>query len=242
MGGGLPLLADAGKEVAPARAVLGEGAGASGGGAAVFGEGQRYVVGIAGCPGSGKSTLSRRLCTKINTKFSESGPQGADNNVAVVVPMDGFHLTRKQLDATQQPALAHKRRGAHWTFDAEGFVASVASVRSPGSAAAFPSFDHAVGDPVPGAIRVEAHHQVVIVEGLYLFLDAPPWNQLMPLFDKKCFIKCPIGLAMHRVMHRKTHTLGTPEAVAEEQVAFNDKKNAITVWKSRNRADFFIPS
>ncbi len=221
----------------------GEGEGAGGrearGGAA--GGRQRYIVGVAGCPGSGKSTLSKRLCTKLNAKFSEGGGS-SEGSVAVVVPMDGFHLTRKQLDAMQQPALAHKRRGAHWTFDAEGFVAAVASVRAPGSAAAFPSFDHAVGDPAPGTIRVEAHHQVVIVEGLYLFLDAPPWNRLMTLFDKRVFIKCPIGLALTRVMHRKTHTLGTPERLAEEQVEFNDKRNAITVWKSRNRADLFIPS
>ena len=119
---------------------------------------------------------------------------------------------------------------------------SVQSIVEPESEASFPSFDHAIGDPVPGAIEVFSHHQVVIVEGLYLFLDVPPWNQLLPMFHKRCFIKCPIGLAMQRVMHRKVKTLGETPVAAKVQVDFNDKKNAITVWKTRKRADLMLPT
>ena len=192
----------------------------------------RYILAIAGCPGSGKSTLSKRLCNKIKSRGIE----------AVVVPMDGFHYYRKELDQMLNPELAHKRRGAHWTFDSEAFVDAVLSVSEPNSEASFPSFDHAIGDPAPGEVVVTSEHQVVIVEGLYLFLDVPPWNKLLSVYDKKCFIRCPIGLALKRVMHRKVHTLGMEEKVAKNQVEQNDKKNAITVWKSRNRAEFFIPT
>ena len=138
------------------------------------------------------------------------------------------------------PERAHKRRGSHWTFDSQAFVDSVRSIREPLSEGSFPSFDHAVGDPVPGDIKVKSHHQVIIVEGLYLLLDVPPWNELWQVYDKKCFIKCPVGLSLNRVMHRKTNTLGMDKKEAKEQCDFNDKKNAVTVWKTRKRADFLF--
>ena len=204
------------------------------------GEHVRYILAIAGCPGSGKSTLAKRLCSKINTKSQGASTQ--EDGIATVVPMDGFHYTRAELDQMLNPSLAHKRRGSHWTFDSELFVKSIKSITAPGSEGAFPSFDHGIGDPVPGAVLVAPHHEIVIVEGLYLFLDAPPWNELLPHYDKRVFIKCPIGLALHRVMHRKVKTLGQNPMQAKHQVDFNDKKNAITVWKTRKRADVLLPT
>ena len=113
----------------------------------------------------------------------------------------GFHYYRAQLDAgvAGDPAQAHARRGAHWTFDAPAFVACVRSLRDTssssipsddgdrgsrngdregtqqheGAAVAVPSFAHGVGDPVPNDIRVVGRHQVLLVEGNYLLLGAP---------------------------------------------------------------------
>lgn len=48
----------------------------------------------------------------------------------------GFHFYRKQLDAMPDPAEAHARRGAHWTFDAHRFLQAVIAVRKAGDAAA----------------------------------------------------------------------------------------------------------
>jgi len=45
----------------------------------------RYMVGIAGVPGSGKSTTAREVCAKINTMR----PRLDRHHVAVVVGMDG---------------------------------------------------------------------------------------------------------------------------------------------------------
>jgi pantothenate kinase len=36
----------------------------------------------------------------------------------------------------------------------------------------YPSFDHALGDPVAGDIKVCKEHRVVLVEGNYLLLGA----------------------------------------------------------------------
>ena len=140
------------------------------------------------------------------------------------------------------PVKAHRRRGSHWTINSELFVEAVRSITEPLSEGSFPSFDHAVGDPVPDDIQVRSQHQVVIVEGLYLFLDLPPWCELMDSYHKKCFIKCPIGLSLKRVMHRKTAYLNMETHVAIQQVNANDKKNAITVWKTKKNAEHFIPT
>ena len=45
----------------------------------------RFMVGIAGVPGSGKSTTAKAVCAKINSMR----PRLDKHNVAVVVGMDG---------------------------------------------------------------------------------------------------------------------------------------------------------
>src|SRR5690349_6518922 len=70
----------------------------------------RVVVGIAGPPAAGKSTLATALGTALRREL------GAD--AAVSVPMDGFHLSNVEL---RRLGLSH-RKGAPATFDVHGFV------------------------------------------------------------------------------------------------------------------------
>ena len=44
-------------------------------------------------------------------------------------PAPGFHYYRRELDAMPDPAAAHARRGAPWTFDAAAFLACLRAVR-----------------------------------------------------------------------------------------------------------------
>jgi pantothenate kinase len=52
---------------------------------------KRYILGIAGVPGSGKTWLSQYLVSTVNQEFNKK--------VAVALSMDGFHLTKEQLRA-----------------------------------------------------------------------------------------------------------------------------------------------
>jgi pantothenate kinase len=100
--------------------------------------------------------------------------------------MDGFHLTRAQLDAMPDPATAHARRGAEFTFDGEGFLRLVQRLKEPLGEATqtvfAPSFDHAVKDPREGDIAVERGQRIVVLEGNckyplpFSFPSLPPSN------------------------------------------------------------------
>lgn len=66
--------------------------------------GFRYIVGLAGPPGAGKSTVSKEVTKRVNalwlqTNLSVEGESGTtQTDVAIALPMDGFHLYRSQLD------------------------------------------------------------------------------------------------------------------------------------------------
>ncbi len=65
-------------------------------------------MGLAGSPGSGKTTTAAAVVARVNELAAAAG---AAQEVAVCLPMDGFHLYRAQLDALPDPAEAHRRRG-----------------------------------------------------------------------------------------------------------------------------------
>ncbi|KAJ2525256.1 hypothetical protein GGI11_000161 [Coemansia sp. RSA 2049] len=147
----------------------------------------RFVVAVSGVPGAGKTYLSDRIGIEVNRlhnaaqeeKEEEEG-KAEKEEMCVVLPMDGFHLTKAQLRAMDDPETAFARRGAPWTFDGSRFVEAVRSVSRDGGerVVLWPSFDHAVGDPVEAAIEVAESHRIVIVEGLYAHVNEDPWEPI----------------------------------------------------------------
>ena len=127
---------------------------------------------------------------------------------AILVGLDGWHLTRAQLDAMPDPRLAHDRRGSHWTFDAHGYVSFVRKLREPVPPGATtttitaPSFDHAVKDPCPHAVTILPDHRIVIIEGLYTFLSIPPWLEAGKLLDERWLVELDTAIASDRLVKR----------------------------------------
>lgn len=80
-------------------------------------QGKRVLVGLCGIPGSGKSQLAKNVVEQINTKYNSSQNGTGAQRFAIVIGMDGWHLTRSQLAQMPDPQLAKDRRGASWTFD-----------------------------------------------------------------------------------------------------------------------------
>ncbi|KAL6049383.1 Phosphoribulokinase/uridine kinase [Balamuthia mandrillaris] len=176
-----------------------------------------YMVGIAGVPGAGKSTFAKKLCDELNQLSAES--------VALVVPMDGFHYTKAQLRAMEDPQEAFKRRGAAWTFDGEALLRLLKKIKQEGEAKA-PGWSHETGDPLKDSIEITRSHSIVIVEGNYLLYAEAPWDELAQEFDERWFIACDIERAMGRVLRRHQQEMGLSEQEAQYRIDTNDRPNA----------------
>jgi len=172
------------------------------------------LIGVAGIPASGKSTLAVLVVDKINQLLDErrseppSTPESTSlkNSKAILVGLDGWHLTRAQLDAMPDPKLAHDRRGSHWTFDAHSYVSFIRQLRDPllpaSTTITAPSFDHAVKDPCPHAISILPEHRIIVIEGLYTFLSLSPWVDAGRLLDERWLIELDPTVASNRLVKR----------------------------------------
>ena len=180
-----------------------------------------FLVGVAGIPGSGKSTFCRAVADRL------SG--------AVVLPMDGYHIPRDRLSAEEL-----RRRGAPHTFDHAALGADLEQLRS-ARTGSFPDFDHATTDPEPDAIEILPETTLVLVEGNYLLLQ--DW-ELTSYFDFTVFLDCEPDEAMRRVALRHVQSgIATTAEQARRKVEGNDWLNArlILAEGSRDRADLVVP-
>lgn len=184
-------------------------------------DGGRRLIAVAGAPASGKSLLARRLTEAVN---------GA-GRTARTIPMDGFHLDNRLLDARG----LRPRKGAPETFDGEGFVALVNRMKH-GGEVVYPLFDRTRDLAVAGAAVIEANCDVAIVEGNYLLFGEEPWSALAPLWDLSVWLETPETVLRDRCVQRwldHDHTLEAARARAEG----NDLANARRIASTRLPAD-----
>lgn len=189
------------------------------------GEGHRLLVGIAGPPASGKSTLSDVL----QAQLTERGVP------TVVVPMDGFHLDNRLLDEMG----LRDRKGAPETFDVGGFVTLLGKLRETVGSVYLPVFDREMDLSIAAARVVSPETEVVIVEGNYLLFDEPAWRGLTDLWDVTIWIDTPLDVVRQRCIQRwldHDHSLEAAKARAEG----NDLRNAERVVAARLPADFVV--
>jgi pantothenate kinase len=180
------------------------------------------ILGIAGPPGSGKSTL----CDRLLAHYGER---------AQVLPMDGFHLANEELARLGRAG----RKGAPDTFDVDGYIATLERVRARATDVLAPRFHREIEEAVAGSIRIRPETQLVITDGNYLLLQLGRWADVAALLDDRWVLapddaaRCARLVARHEGHGRHPH-----EAAA--WVRDVDEPNAALVAAASRAPDFVV--
>ncbi|MFB7507765.1 nucleoside/nucleotide kinase family protein [Streptomyces broussonetiae] len=190
--------------------------------------GRRAVLGIAGSPGAGKTTLAEHLVRALNA----DGPPRAAH-----VPMDGFHLADAELDRLGR----RDRKGAPDTFDPAGYAALLLRLREDTEEVVYaPGFERVLEQPLAGAIPVPPAARLVVTEGNYLLLAEGSWARVRPLLDEVWFCEIAEDERIRRLVARHEE-FGKDHESAVAWVLGSDQRNAGLVAATRGRADLVVP-
>lgn len=182
----------------------------------------RRILGIVGAPGSGKSTLSEALHAALGEQ-------------ARIVPMDGYHLSNRQLSALDRA----DRKGAPDTFDALGYRELLRRLRQNqhGRETIYaPGFYREIEEPIAASIAVEPEISLVITEGNYLLLENEPWPSVREMLDEVWFLDVDRELREARLIARHMQ-FGRSEKEAREWVRSTDGPNAERIEAVAANAD-----
>jgi pantothenate kinase len=195
---------------------------------------RRYVVFLVGPPGSGKTTIGT---------LWETLAREYDLHVLVqTLPMDGFHFPNAVLDARTilrdgESISLRKIKGAPESFDLIMITRSLRALCS-SREFAWPKYDRQIHDPVPDAILV-IPEGIIIVEGNYLLLDEPGWQDLKPMADLTIFIECDEVLVRESVLTRAKRG-GRSDKSAVQHYEFSDRPNWKRVMGHRLESDVVL--
>lgn len=186
----------------------------------------RAIVGIAGPPAAGKSTLARALAAAL----------GAQEITAAYLPMDGYHLSNAELQRLDR----RDRKGAPDTFDAHGYLDLLARLRRRSAHTVYaPDFNRVLEEGIAGSIAIGPEVSVIVTEGNYLLLDDAPWPEARKYLDEVWYLAVPGDVRRRRLIVRQ-EVGGKDRASAEAWADGSDARNAALVETSRDGADLVI--
>jgi pantothenate kinase len=187
-------------------------------------KGKRIAIGIAGGPGTGKSTLAAELVAMLNAVRPGS---------TALVPMDGFHMKHAKIEAMGQTDF----KGAPHTFEGAEFVSFLHHLKHATEAVSGPGYSRRIEDTVDNAFTVAPEAKVLVIEGNYLLLTQGPWAGVKSLLDYAVFIHVPRETVRARLMKRHGEEGLFTQERNRAHIERNDLPNYDLVEGSRERAD-----
>ncbi len=186
----------------------------------------RFLLGLVGAPGAGKSTVSAALCEALNQR---------DGDRWVVLGMDGFHLSNQVLRQLER----RDRKGAYDTFDVPGFSNVLQRILVETNSSVYvPVFHREIEESISGELAIEPRISGVIVEGNYLLFQSGGWEAVRQWLATCWFIDADPAVRRERLLTRATATYG-PEA-GKQWVNNVDEPNARLIDATRVDADLVI--
>lgn len=197
-----------------------------------IGKPHRTLIALTGGPGSGKSTFSEYVTSYFSTQQKQ----------VISLSMDGFHLSKSQLNTLPNAEEAFARRGAPWTFNSAAFIERIKAIRQNylKESILWPSFDHSLGDPIEDNICINKEAKVVLVEGLYLLHQQDGWQEAAALFDEHWFLDTPVDISIERLAQRHMKAWGFTHEQAMEKINRSDSLNAKLVLSTKNKAGWLL--
>lgn len=190
----------------------------------------RRLLGIAGAPGAGKSTLARALVAAVEERYGAG--------TAAYLPLDGFHLSNAQL---QRLGLTD-RKGSEPSFDVWGYAALLERVsRETEHEVYVPDYDRTLHEPVAARHLVRPTARLVVTEGNYLACDAPGWRAARRALAAVWYLETPDEVRERRLVERQLAG-GRDAAQARAWVAGNDRPNGELIKESKWRCDRILMS
>ncbi|WP_066639715.1 nucleoside/nucleotide kinase family protein [Serinicoccus hydrothermalis] len=184
--------------------------------------GGRGLLGIAGLPGSGKSTFAEDLIAALAERHGD-GRVGH-------VPMDGFHLADVQLERLG----LRERKGAPETFDVHGYAATLRRLGEDTDQPVYvPGFERTLEEPVAASLVVPPTARLVVSEGNYLLDPDPAWRAARARLDAVWWVEVDEELRHTRLVERHVR-FGKSPREARDWVEQVDEANARLI---RERSD-----
>lgn len=198
---------------------------------------RRVVAGLAGIPGSGKSTFAAVVALLADMILGMRR--------LISAGMDGWHWpnsvldVRTTIDETGTVIPLRQRKGGPDSFDIETMQRAVSELQLARHPVFLPIYDRRRHDPVADGIHVGPGTRIVLIEGNYLLSDQPPWSMVSDILTPKLFIEADPNLACERVIERHIRG-GLAPADALHKYETNDRLNTDLVLATAANANYTI--